>query len=118
MRNMLKIAVKNQIKFECVLADSWYSSSENMKFIVNKIKKNFVMPVKSNRLVALSKKDKKEGRFVNIKSLEWQDSPVKVWMKGVPFELLIYKQVFKNQDNKTGVLFIWLPIIWIIQKKI
>jgi len=106
LRNMLSVAIKNQLKFQCVLADTWYSSSENMKYIVETIKKNFVMPIKSNRLVALSKKDRNNGKFVNIKSLQWQDSPVKVWIKGVPFELLVHKQIFKNKDGSTGLIYL------------
>jgi len=105
-RNMLDVAVKNQLKFHCVLADTWYSSSENMKHIVKTIKKDFLMPVKSNRLVALSKKDRVNKKFINIKSLEWQDLPVKVWMKGVAFELLIHKQIFKNKDGSTGLIYL------------
>jgi len=104
--NMLDVAVKNQVKFSCILADIWYSSSKNMKYIVKTIKKDFVMPVKNNRLVALSKKDKNSNNFVNIKSLKWQDKPVKVWMKGVPFELLIHKQVFRNKDNSIGFIYL------------
>jgi len=105
-RNMLDVAVKNQLKFHCVLADTWYSSSENIKHIVKTIKKDFLMPIKSNRLVALSKKDRDNKKFVNIKSLEWQDLPVKVWMKGVPFELLIHKQIFKNKDGSAGFIYL------------
>ena len=33
MRNQITIAIKNAVKFSYILADSWYSSSENMKFI-------------------------------------------------------------------------------------
>ncbi|MDQ7059574.1 MAG: hypothetical protein Q9N62_14795 [Ghiorsea sp.] len=52
-----------------ILADSWFSSSENMDFVHKKIKKHFIIALKSNRLVALSLKDKKQGKFVRIDKL-------------------------------------------------
>ena len=41
MRSQINVAIKNAVKFSYVLADSWFSSSENMKFIHEK-KKYFI----------------------------------------------------------------------------
>jgi hypothetical protein len=40
------------------LADSWFSSSENMKYIHATLEKQFIFALKSNRLIALNKEDK------------------------------------------------------------
>jgi len=40
------------------LAEIWFSSTGNMKFISEKIKKYFIFALKSHRLVGLSKEDK------------------------------------------------------------
>jgi hypothetical protein len=55
---ILKACRINQLKCRYVLADSWFSSMGNMKFIHEKMEKHFVLALKSNRLVALTKEDK------------------------------------------------------------
>lgn len=93
-----------QLYINYVLADSWFSSSANMKYIVaNGL--NFIMALKSNRLVALSEQDKKEGKWINIKSLNLEQVSTKVWLKGVDFPLLFTRQVFKNGDD-TAYLYL------------
>ena len=52
--SMLKACKKNQLKWRYVLADSWFSSIGNIRFIHEKMKKNFILALKSNRLIALS----------------------------------------------------------------
>ncbi|ELS30141.1 transposase IS4 family protein [Pseudanabaena biceps PCC 7429] len=41
--------MKNQIQFRYVLNDSWFASSENMRFIKGEQNKDFIMPLKDNR---------------------------------------------------------------------
>jgi len=53
-RSLLRVVVHNQIKFRYVINDSWYASADNMKMIKRDLDKEFVMPLKSNRKVALS----------------------------------------------------------------
>ena len=55
---MLKVCAKNNIKFKYVLKNLWYTSSENMILVKEELKKDFIMPIKKNRKIALSKKDK------------------------------------------------------------
>jgi hypothetical protein len=62
MRSMLKQAVESQhLKFRYVLADSWFSSSDNLLFI-HILKKYFVMDMKSNRLCMVSTQDRNSGK--------------------------------------------------------
>src|SRR5712691_173574 len=106
-RQMLKQAVVNQIPFNYVLTDVWFASAENMVFIKQDLQKDFVMPIKVNRKVALSLDDKRQGKYVRVDRLVFADhTPKQVYLKGVPFPLLLVKQVFTNDDGSTGVLYL------------
>ena len=94
----------SQLHIDYILADSWFSSSRNIKHIVaNSL--NFIVALKSNRLVALSEQDKQEGKWINIKSLDLEQVSTKVWLKGIDFPLLFIRQVFKNGDD-TAYLYL------------
>jgi len=41
-REMLKVCVKNNIKFKYVLNDIWYASSKNMMLVKGELKKDFI----------------------------------------------------------------------------
>ena len=58
-RQMLKQVVQNQIPFQYVLNDVWFASADNMMFVKHELERDFVMPLKTNRKVALSRDDKK-----------------------------------------------------------
>jgi hypothetical protein len=62
-RNLITTCVKNKILFDYVLADNWFGSAENMEYIANDMKKQFIIGIKSNRTVALSKVDKISNQF-------------------------------------------------------
>ena len=103
---ILKACKKNQLKWRYVLADSWFSSIGNMKFIHEKMKKYFLLALKSNRLIALSKEDKLKGRFQRIDSLDWSDSPICGWVKGMDIPIILHRQIFKNKDDSEGILYL------------
>ena len=104
MRSMLSACVANRIKFRYVLMDSWYAATENFDFIV-KHNKHFIAALKSNRLVALSAEDKKQGRFVRVSELELSDKQAVLgWFKGFDREVLFIRRAFTNQGGSTGQL--------------
>jgi len=106
LRAMITQAIHNQLKFKYVLADSWFGSAENMRFIQKK-KKFFIFDMKTNRSCALSKKDRNAGHWTRIDELDISDNiPVKVWLKDLEFPVLLTKQVFTNKDQSTGVRFL------------
>jgi hypothetical protein len=69
-RMLLQICVHNQIQFRYILNDSWYAAVDNMNFIKLDLKKDFVMPLKANRKVALSEADKQTARYVAVATLD------------------------------------------------
>jgi len=105
-RAMIGDAIAKQIPFRYVLNDIWFSSAENMVFIKGK-KKDFIMPLKSNRKVALSESAKKQGQWMPIHSVTFDmDSPLTIYLESVPFALLLYRQVFTNEDGSTGIQYL------------
>jgi hypothetical protein len=106
-RRMLAACQKNRIEFRYVLSDVWYASSENMRYIKEDLEKEFIMPLKANRKVALSLEHKKRGDYEQVASLELEPGTVrKVYLEQVEFPLLLVKQVFKNEDGSEGVLYL------------
>ena len=107
LRSMLKVCQQNELRFRYVLTDSWFASSENMIAIKQNLKKDFIMALKANRTVALSTEDRAQGRFIRIDELALEPGTVKqVYLKGVPFPMLVAKQVFKNKDRNDGILYL------------
>lgn len=106
-RLLLRVSVQNEIQFSYVLADLWYASADNMKFIVLGLGKHFVWPLKENRKVALSEADHRQARFVAVETLDLPAGQTRqIWLEAVPFPLLLTKEVFTNKDGSTGVRYL------------
>ena len=106
-RTMTQQAVRNQIQFKYVLNDVWFSASDNMVFVKTTLRKDFVMPLKANRKVAVSLSVKQNGQYQRVETLELEPlQPVTVYLESVPFALLLIKQVFTNEDGSTGTLYL------------
>lgn len=106
-RMLLRVCVHNQVKFRYVLNDVWFASAENMKFVKRDLKKEFVMPLKENRKVALSLEDAKRGRFRKVSELDLQVGvTTQIWLEDVSFPLLLIKEVFKNEDGSVGTRYL------------
>lgn len=106
-RAMLCACVKNGLPFRYVLNDVWFAAADNMKLIKAELGKDFVMPLKSNRKVALSEQDRKDGHFQAVETLALEHGKAQeVWLEQVPFRLLLVKQVFTNKDGSQGLLYL------------
>jgi hypothetical protein len=111
MQTMIQQCIHNQLIYKYILADTWFASTDNMHFIQSK-KKFFIFDLQDNRLSILAdsvtEQPDKKTQWINIKSLDIPDNtPVKVWLKDMDFPVLITKQVFKNENDKTtGVRFL------------
>lgn len=106
MQTMIEQCIKNQLRFRYILADSWFASADNMRFIDRK-KKFFIFDMKTNRNACLSDKDRNAGNWTRIDQLDIaDDTPVKVWLKDLEIPVLLIKQTFKNKGQSTGVRFL------------
>ena len=105
-RALLTAARHNQIPFRYVLSDVWYSAAENMMFIKHELGKDFIMPLKSNRKVALSEQAKRDGQWVRLDQLTLEaNTGVELYLESVDFPLVLVKQVFANEDGSIGVQY-------------
>lgn len=105
-RSLLKSVIQNQVKFRYCLADSWFSSQENMEFIVGK-KKHFIFALKSNRTFASSKQEKLNGTFTAVSDLVWEENTPKTgYLRGMDMPLKITRQSFTNEDKSIGILYL------------
>lgn len=106
-REMTRQATRNQIQYKYVLNDVWFSSAENMNFVKTTLKKDFIMPLRANRKVTMSLSAKQNGNYQRVDTLEPEPmQPVTVYLESVPFALLLIKQVFTNEDDTTGTLYL------------
>lgn len=104
-RKMLK-ECDGKFHFDYVLADSWYSSAENMICCKEELNNHFIMAIKSNRKVALSKEKKDNKEYISIETLQPGQQTVEIWLKELDFPLLLTKQVFKNENDTVGELYL------------
>ncbi|MGI8420553.1 MAG: IS701 family transposase [Candidatus Levyibacteriota bacterium] len=107
-QEMAKVAiVANKIKCRWILADVWFSSNDNMEYIKFDLKKDFVMPIKTNRLVSRTKEEKRKGKFQQVETLNIaENTSEKIYIKELPFPVLLVKQVFKNENGSNGILYL------------
>lgn len=91
-RDMLMISKKRGFKPLYVLADCWYGSVENMKYIEKQGWK-FIMGAKENRQVSITK-----NIYVSIASLDWSKTLIqKVWLKEFGY-VMAAKIIVKDDD--------------------
>jgi len=104
---LLRVAVHHQVQFRYVLNDIWFASADNMKYVKTTLKKDFIMPLKSNRKVALSQNGERSGRYLAVSTLDLPaNTTCQVWLETVPFPVLLIKQVFTNDDGSTGLRYL------------
>lgn len=104
-RKMLK-ECNGKFHFDYVLADSWYSAAENMICCKEELNNHFIMAIKSNRKIALSKENKDNKEYISIETLQPGQQTVEIWLKELDFPLLLTKQVFKNENDTVGELYL------------
>lgn len=105
-RQLVQQCVYNNLIFKYVLADSWFSSAENFRFVAD-LNCHFIMPLKANRKVALTQSDHQQGRYQPIESLSLEEGQtLVVWVETVNFPLVLTRQVFKDGDRVQGQLYL------------
>ena len=75
-------------------------------FIRHDRNKHSLRAMKSNRKVSLSWEDKRQGRSRRIETVDFsEDNPIKGWIAGGDFPVLLFRQVFKNKDDRVGIFY-------------
>ena len=66
-----------------------------------------MVALKSNRKMALSQEDKRQGKWIRADQMTIQkDQAILVWLKGLDFPVQLVKQVFQNKDGSSGELYL------------
>lgn len=90
-----------------------------MNYIKREQNKEFIMPLKGNRKIALSQKDKAQGKYVQLGTVNLEENNKKaIYLEGVEFPLALSKQVFVNEDDSIGVLYLVTSDLKITYKQI
>jgi hypothetical protein len=106
-QEILKQAGSNLLPFRFGLFDVWFASADTMVFLKQQQKRDFICPLKTNRKVALSSADKQQGRYVRVDTLELEAQATReIYLEGVPFPLVLVKQVFTNEDGSIGIRYL------------
>lgn len=106
-QKLINQALANKVMFDYILADNWFGSKANMVHIHKDLQKSFIIGIKSNRTLALSENDAKNGRYQQVGALELEeDIAHTVWLKGLDFPVKLLKKVFKNENSSTGILYL------------
>ena len=66
-----------------------------------------MIPLKTNRLVSVSKPKRRKGTFQRVDTLEIkEETAVTIYLKDLPFPVQLVKQVFRNEDGSEGNLYL------------
>ena len=85
-----------------MLADNWFGWKETIKFIHKTLKKFFILGIKSNRCVALTRHQAKNGQFQQLNF--YSRGKTVMATPSIPVKLL--KKIFTNEDGRTGTLYL------------
>jgi hypothetical protein len=98
----------NHLLFKYVAFDTWFSSAENINYIVTDLKKHVVCAIKDNRTVTLdTEKLPKEQKWVQVSDMDIEPNQAyKVRLKKIPFDVLLVKKVYHNLDGSIGVQYL------------
>lgn len=106
-QSLVRQAQANRIPFQYVLNDVWYASADNMNFIKEELQLDFIMPLKANRKVALSREDKAQGRYVRVDQVTLEPGVVRIaYLEAVGYPLALVKQVFVNENDSIGIQYL------------
>lgn len=105
LQQMLSIA-QQQVPYRYLLADSWYSSADNMNYVLG-LKHHFIFALESSRTVALSESARSQGQFQTLDALAFPDKgTLTVYLRSVKEAVQVAKQLFTNKDGSQGTLYL------------
>ena len=113
VRNRLHTLVyDNHVSFKYVAFDTWFSSAENIEYIVKDLKKHVVCAIKSNRNITFDVQDNvqkplKEQKWVKVSDMDIEPNQAyKVRLNKMSFDVLLVKKVYHNLDGSIGVQYL------------
>lgn len=105
-RGLVEQSLKNQVKFKYILGDRWFASKENILFF-EKQRGKFILGIADNRLAAVSLKDARAGTYTRLDKLGLNTGEArKVYLKDIPFPVVVTRKVFKDGDAMQGEIYL------------
>jgi hypothetical protein len=99
---MLQTCCHNALPFRTLLNDVWFASAENMRWVKTTLGKEFVMPLKSNRKVAVAVRS-----YEPIGTLLSEKNPTAlIFLEAVPFPLLLTRHVQTDKNGREHLLYL------------
>ena len=109
VRNRLHTLVyQNHVLFRYAAFDTWFSSAENINFIVKDLKKHVVCAIKDNRTVTFDlQSPRKMQKWQQVSAADIEPNKAyRVRLKNIDFDLLLVKKVYHNLDGSVGVQYL------------
>lgn len=102
------LVYQNHVQFGYVAFDTWFSSAENIEFIVKDLKKHVVCAIKDNRSVCFNFDQlNKKQQWLQVSQTDIEPNKAyKVRLKEIPFDVLLVKKVYHNLDGSVGVQYL------------
>jgi hypothetical protein len=107
-RNNFNQLMKNHVKIDYTLFDIWYGSVDNFN-LINSHKQRYICPLKSNRKLALSLGEKKQGKWYKLEEITNQletQTTLPVWLESCTHMSYLTKQVFTNKDGSSVTMYL------------
>lgn len=107
-RNNFNQLMKNHVKIDYTLFDIWYGSVDNLN-LIHSHKQNYICPLKSNRKLALSPGEKKQGKWLKLEEITNQletQNTLPVWLESCTHMSYLTKQVFTNKDGTSVTMYL------------
>lgn len=112
-RNNFNQLMKNHVKieytlFDISLFDIWYGSVDNLN-LIHSHKQHYICPLKSNRKLALSIGEKKNGKWLKLEQITNQletQTTLPVWLESCTHMSHLTKQIFTNKDGTSVAMYL------------
>jgi hypothetical protein len=107
-RNNFNQLMKNHVKIDYTLFDIWYGSVDNLN-LIQAHKQNYICPLKSNRKLALSLGEKKNGKWLKLEQITNQldtQTTLPVWLESCTHMSYLTKQNFTNKDGSSVTMYL------------
>ena len=106
-RELIKRSISNNVKWKYILSDNWFGANKNLSYIHYEIKRDFITGIKSNRLIAMTDEEQKNGQYKQLSNLNLKDGEKRiVFLKDLSFPVALITKIFKNEDGSEGALYL------------
>jgi hypothetical protein len=106
-QQMVRETKRQHVPWRYLLADNWFSSHQMMNFIAEQ-DKHYIFALKSNRTVALSESDRRNGIFHRVDEIAYPEDgkPLQVYIRKVAHPVVLVRQIFTNKDESQGIRYL------------